>query len=254
MHLELLLDLTTATFLRCFRRFASRRGTPQLVITDNAKTFKAFAKILTRIFKDAETQSFIAESRIKWKFNLSKAPWWGGFYERLIKSVKLCLKKFIMTARLSFDELHTVIVEIEGVLNSRPLTYQYPNDLSMPISLSHLMMGRQITQLPTNYPSDEENEDYDKGEEQIRKRSLYLSRLLNQYWVRWKREYLVNLREQHRHTKGQGQSTPVREGDIVTIEKENHKNRSNWKLGRVLELNIGKDNIVRGAKVLISND
>ena len=124
---ELVPDLTAETFLLCFRRFVSRRGTPRLVVTDNAKTFKAFSKTLIKIFKTAEIQAFLARKRITWKFNVAKAAWWGGFYERLIKGVKLCLKKCVGTARISSDELHTVLVEIKGVLNSRPLTYQCPD-------------------------------------------------------------------------------------------------------------------------------
>ena len=54
---------------------------------------------------------------------MEKAPWWGGFFERLIRSVKNCLKKVVGNARLTMDELSMVIVEVEAVLNSRPLTY-----------------------------------------------------------------------------------------------------------------------------------
>ena len=44
LHLELVPDLSTETFLRCFKRFVSRRGVPSLVVTDNAKTLKAASK------------------------------------------------------------------------------------------------------------------------------------------------------------------------------------------------------------------
>ena len=186
VHLELVPDLATRTFLLCFRRFASRRGVPSIVVTDNAKTFKSFAKTLVRLFKTAEAQNYFIKNRVCWKFNLSKAPWWSGFYERLIKSVKICLKKCIGAARLSYDELQTVLTEIEGVLNSRPLTYQYPNDLSMPITPSHLTIGRRIIQLPIGNQSCSEDKDYNQGDGQIRKRALHLSKLLSQYWKRWK--------------------------------------------------------------------
>ena len=48
---------------------------------------------------------------------------WGGFWERLVKSVKHCLKKTIGRAMLTFDEMATLIVKIEVTLNYRPLTY-----------------------------------------------------------------------------------------------------------------------------------
>ena len=49
----------------------------------------------------------------------------GGFWERLVKSVKHCLKKTIGRALLTFNEMATLIVEIEATLNNRPLTYVY---------------------------------------------------------------------------------------------------------------------------------
>ena len=54
---------------------------------------------------------------IKWVFNLEKAPWWGGFFERMVQSVKRCLKKSIGKARLSYHELTTVLTEIEAIIN-----------------------------------------------------------------------------------------------------------------------------------------
>ena len=62
-------------------------------------------------------QSYLEEHGIQWKFNLAKAPWWGGFYERLVGSVKRCLWKVLGNARLTFEELSTVFTEVEGTLN-----------------------------------------------------------------------------------------------------------------------------------------
>ena len=49
----------------------------------------------------------------------------GGFWERLIKVTKECLKRVIGRSSLTFDELHTLLIEVEGVINARPLTYIY---------------------------------------------------------------------------------------------------------------------------------
>lgn len=69
------------------------------------------------------------------------APCWGGFFERLVRSVKRCLKKVIGHTRLSYDDLSTLIVEIEGTLNSRPLTFMAADDLEEPLTPSHLLTG-----------------------------------------------------------------------------------------------------------------
>ena len=148
IHLELVPDLSTETFLLCF---INRRGISSLVGIDNAKTFKSKSKKIhssKTLFKSAKIQAYLTEKRIKWKYNLAKAPWWGGFYERLIKSVKSCLKKCIGRANLSFDELHTTLFKIEGVLNLPPLTYLYSDELEEPLTPSHLILGRRILKLP----------------------------------------------------------------------------------------------------------
>ena len=88
VHIELTPNLTTAAFIRCLRRFAARRGIPELLISDNAKTFKAASAQLAKIFSDPDAISFMLQQKIEWRFNLEKAPWWGGFFERMIKSTK----------------------------------------------------------------------------------------------------------------------------------------------------------------------
>ena len=79
IHIELTPSLTTQAFIRCLRRFAARRGIPELIISNNPKTFKAAPTQLTTIFNDPDVISFLLERKIQWKFNLEKAPWWGFF-------------------------------------------------------------------------------------------------------------------------------------------------------------------------------
>ena len=76
-----------------------------------------------------ETQNFMGKFGVDWHLNLAKAPWNGGFFERLIGLVKSQLKMQLRNARLTIDELLTVLLEIERVLNNRPITYDYPIDL-----------------------------------------------------------------------------------------------------------------------------
>ena len=83
VHLEPVPDLATETFLLCFKIFVSRRGVPGLAVMDNAKTFKAASRKLIALFKSARIRN-LNERKIKWKYNLAQAPWWGCFYERLI--------------------------------------------------------------------------------------------------------------------------------------------------------------------------
>ena len=88
------------------------------MVSDNTKTFKAASRLIKGISRDHEKQKQFSDLNVKWVFNLERAPWWGGFFERLIGSVKRCLKKTLGKAYLTYDELVTVIMEIEAVLNS----------------------------------------------------------------------------------------------------------------------------------------
>ena len=133
------MDMSTPTFLCCFRRFVGRRGLPKQMISDNGKTFKAAANTI---------------SDIKWTFNVPKAPWWGGVFERLVRSVKRCLKKMLGLARLTYDELLTALVEVELVLNSRPLTVVSTEDLEEPLTPSHLIVGHRLRDAPDLQFSD----------------------------------------------------------------------------------------------------
>ena len=68
-------------FLRCFKRFAARRGTPLKIISDNSKTFMSANRELLHIKSDPVFKNFFPS----YTFNVEKAPWWGGFFERLIR-------------------------------------------------------------------------------------------------------------------------------------------------------------------------
>ena len=115
VHLDVVPHLSAETFIRSFKRFSCRRGIPRLVVSDNAKTFKTSARFLSSIFELPEVQSFLLNHKVKWRFNLEKAPWWGGFFERMIRCVKRCLKKILNNAKLTYEELLTAVVEIECV-------------------------------------------------------------------------------------------------------------------------------------------
>ena len=97
VHLDLVPNLNAFTFLQSFKRFIARRGVPSGVVSDNGKTFKSASKIIQGVFNEPEVSKHFVELRVKWTFNLEKAPWWGGggIFERMVKSAKRCLKKSV---------------------------------------------------------------------------------------------------------------------------------------------------------------
>ena len=131
IHLELVTHLSIPSFLKAFKRFAARRGTASCIINDNLKTFPSI-----------EVKRSMATHGIKKRFILPASPWWGGFYERLVRTVKTMLKKVI--GHGDTEELQTVLCEIEVTINSRPLTYQNGDDFDSSITPIHMIFGTSI--------------------------------------------------------------------------------------------------------------
>ena len=136
--------MSTEAFLRCFWRYVSQRGIPKLVVSDNVKSFKSAAGTLVALFELPKVKTYFIENKIHWRFNLEKAPWWSGFFERLVKSTKRCLKKILANARLNYEELLTLLCEVEAVLNSRPIIYVYCEDVETLLTPSHLVLGKHL--------------------------------------------------------------------------------------------------------------
>ena len=113
--------------------------------------------------------------KVEWNFNLEKAPWWGGLFERLVKPTKRCL---------SFDEMHTTVLEVESILNSRPLTYTTSEDIEEPLTPSHLLVGRRLLSLPDNLTYLQDNDpDFEPTTEPMQARVQYLNNVLNHFWL-----------------------------------------------------------------------
>jgi hypothetical protein len=171
VHLELTSSLSTSEFLSAFERFTSRRGMPLTVISDNAKTFKRAAGILS------------SKRSIRWKFITERAPWHGGFWERLVQSVKVPLRKALHRKIIGFEELQTLLCRIECVINDRPITYMEDS-----CELCDAFRARQ--------------------------------KLLKTFWFRWQSEYLPLLNATF---KGAKRRRKISEGDVVLLHGENGK-------------------------------
>ena len=239
IHLELLSDQTTEGFIKSFKRFIARRGRPQKVYSDNGRSFVAAATWLRAIMKDERMHDYLSRHHITWQFNLSRAPWWGGQFERLVGLVKQALYKWIGGANLTWSELEEVILDAEIALNNRPLSY-VEEDIQLPVLTPQSMMFGQPNLLPEG--------DVDSVEDkEMRKRARYLRRCKDVLWSRWTGEYIKSLRERHNlnHIKG---GPPIEQGDVVLIQSD-ERNRGKWNIGVVVKLIKGRDGIVRGARL-----
>ena len=249
IHLELVPNLSVPTFLQAFRRFTARRGLPTRLSSDNAKTFKGAVKDVKRIVRAKEIQHYLAKKGVAWEFIIEKAPWQDGFWERMIGSVKRCLKKVVGRTSLSFEEARTVLVEIEATLNNRPLTYLYDEEegVSYPLTPSSLIYGRTIA----TTPNDKQFEIISTYQS-LTRRQRYHKRLLNEFMNQWRKEYHRSLQESSRATKGSVDNViGVRDVVVLKVDKSA---RAFWKLARVEELISSRDEVIRAAKVLVVNN
>ncbi|XP_047123003.1 uncharacterized protein LOC124806287 [Hydra vulgaris] len=231
IHLDLVPDLSAKSFILCLKRFIGRRGIPNLIISDNATCFKN---------EEVKLSEELLLLGIDWKYIIEAAPCWGGFWERLVQSVKKSLLKVVFRSSIRYDELQTILCEIEGLLNSRQITYAYHEDTKEVLTPSHLMHGRRLIS-----PNETKGADLDKLESKIQltKRMKYLKLIRDHFWVRFTSEYLVNLREFHK--QGSSKSRSIELGEIVVIHFD--IKRYKWRLGKVVSLITGRDNIVRSA-------
>ena len=143
IHLEVVSDLLEESFLQAFRRFVSRRSLSVTMISDNASTYLSAASEIEHLVKSTTVQDTLRNRGTSWQFIPKRAPWYGGFWERLIGLTKMTLRKVLGRTFVSLTSLQTIVTKIEAILNDRPLTYisSDVNDAE-PLTPAHLLYGR----------------------------------------------------------------------------------------------------------------
>lgn len=239
VHIELVSELTTNAFVAALRRFTSRRGNPKEIQSDNGTTFIGADKYLRKLHTTSLTQ-FATSQGIHWKFIPPSAPHFGGLWEAGVKAVKFHLRRTMGNALLTFEELTTVLTQIEACLNSRPLCAltEDPNDLS-PLTPGHFLIGAPITSIPDG------NQDSSTS---VINRWQLIQRLRTHFWNRWSKDYLNRLQQRPKWLTAKPN---LQAGALVLIKDDQHPPLL-WSLGRVMELFPGRDNQVRVAAIKTS--
>ena len=245
IHLEVVSDLTSDGFLAALRRFAARRGLPEHIYSDNGTNFVGASnqlKDLYAVFNSDEhkklIQQYASDRRITWHFIPPAAPHFGGLWESNVKSFKHHVKRVIGDSLFTFEELNTFVVEVEGILNSRPITSisSDPNDLLV-LSPAHYLIGKPLTTLPEN--------DFTSISDNRLSTWQHIAKVRQDFWKRWSLEYLNELQVRRKWTK-EGQRFEV--GAVVLI-KDKTALCAQWNLGRITRLHPGDDGISRAATV-----
>jgi len=244
VHLEGVSDMTTEAFLAAFHRFVSRRGRPAIVVSDNGRNFVGAAPEIKQAYEFVKTNGhdlapFFANEMVQWRFNTPHTPHQGGVWESLVKSVKTHYKKVVGNQILTFEEFQTLLTQVEGCVNSRPLTPMSsdPEDTNV-LTPGHFLIGRPITDFPSHphptIPVTHPN---------LQQRWRLLNQVIDNFWKRWKLEYLHT--QQTRQKRGWRTRVPhLDEGELVVI-KDISLPPTRWHLGRVLSSRLDDQGIAR---------
>lgn len=214
-----------------------------MVYSDNALTFRSCARSFKAVIP--ALQEHATTTRIQWKFIVERAPWWGGWWERLIRTTKDALKRTLGRSSLDVEGLTTTLCEVEAVINSRPLTYleDDPNELQ-PLTPAHFLLGKRAIAMPEPGVTAETS-----THAELQRRVQYRKRISTELWRRWKHAYLLQLRSAHCRPE-QG-SSPIHIGDVVIVNEDNTAPMF-WKLGRVTSLHPGRDGVARACSVRLA--
>eukprot|EP00117_Sycon_ciliatum_P039449 scpid9122/ scgid5519/ len=261
IHLELMEDMTTASFLLGFRRFIARRGTPIEVLSDNAKQFHTASNVIGEVWNDVnhtdDFTSFCATNGIQWKFIVQLSPWMGGAYERLVQSVKRVLRKTVGTSIPNRDMLNTFLMEAEAIINARPLVYVGNElDFGNVLTPNHFLSLNPKLGTP-GMEGDFGNDPTFEPDTSLANTLLTAwtdgQRLLQTFWSEWQYSYLPTLRERGQtalpHGRLQAHDPPA--VDTVVLVKEEKMPRGSWLIGRIDKLHNSNDGEIRSATVVL---
>ena len=242
VHLEMAYSLETDSFLNAFFRMTSRRGMPSDVLTDNGSNFVGGKNELDdlQILDQNRIEEATSSYGVRWHFNPPLAPHFSGVHEVMIKAAKRAIYAILGNADITDEELQSAIIGAEGLINSRPLTYQAtnPDDL-VPLTPNHFLHGQMGGQFA---PEAVDSTDFNP-----RKRWRRVQELVRHFWHRWLTEWLPSLNKRKKWHKD---SNTLKVGDVVLVVSADLP-RGKWPLGRVTETFPGKDGRVRVVNVRV---
>jgi len=243
VHLEVVTDLTSEAFIAALKRFIARRGLVLHLYSDNGKNFIGASRQLQESFHQItsqdNTQRFLTDQHVEFHFIPPRAPHFGGIWERAIQSVKNHVRRVIGDSLLTYEEFTTLLCQVEAILNSRPLTplSSEPGDFEA-LTPGHFLVGGPLVCYPEPDISDVPTNRL--------KRWQLVKSFAQRIWKRWYKEYLHTLHQRSKWTKPQKN---LGLNDLVLIHEDNLPPLQ-WKLGRIVKVFPGKDNVVRVAEVV----
>lgn len=215
VHCKLVSSLSSESFLNAFKRFIARRNLVANVCTYNRTNFVGANKELKKLYKIVSSSSYkekfvdtFSKDGINWHFIPPNSPHFGGLWEAAVKSFKYHIKRTVGNSLLNFEEMYTLLSQIESILNSRPLCpiSNDPNALSY-ITPGHFLIGESLTSIP-------ESSLLELSINRL-SRWQYIERLRQHFWSRWQKEYLNNLQIRNKWKVKRGRQPTI--GEMVLV-------------------------------------
>lgn len=240
IHLEAVSDLTAQGFIAGFKRFVARRGHVSEIWSDNGTNFVGASKELQDMVNveqssvAIEIREWLSNNNVTWHFIPPHGPTFGGLWESGVKSTKFHLKRVIEDSTLTFEEMTTVLSQIEACLNSRPLS-MLPNqtDDVSPLTPGHFLIGEPLIVVPDRC--------YEHSNISSLRRWQLIQKMTQDFWRRWSNEYLVHCLQRYKWTKV---NPEPKVGDVVLV-KEDNLPPARWLLGKVVKQHPGLDGMTR---------
>jgi hypothetical protein len=243
IHLDIVTDLKSDSFIATLKRFFARRGKSSTIMTDNGTTFVGANSELKKLHglvnkPDNALTNYLESEAINWKFIPPQSPNFGGLWEAGVKSFKYHFKRTVGNSRVTLEEFWTLIAQIEGILNSRPLLplSSDPNEIEV-LTPAHFLIGRPITSITEPDITHLSENRLSKWQKITQKTQII--------WKRWQRDYLNHLQQRN---KWFVEKKNLKEGCMVIL-KEEHLAPCKWSLGRVIQVIYGSDGRVRVLKI-----
>lgn len=252
IHLEVAHSLNTDSFINSYRRFIGRRGPVRQLRSDQGTNFVGARNELQCALQEMDTikiQDRLLRDNcdfVNFKMNVPNASHMGGVWERQIRTVRSIMNALLdhHGTQLDDESLHTFMVEAEAIVNSRPLTVDNLNSFQCPEPLTpnHLLTMKSKVVLPP--PGVFQSLD-----QYSRKRWRRVQYLANEFWNRWRREYVQSLQVRQKWIN----NTRNMIIDDIVLVKDLTLPRNLWKLGRVIKADPDEDGRVRKVDLIIGD-
>lgn len=244
VHLELVCDLSTRAFADALKKFTARKGIPAHIYSDNGTNFVGASNELPRIFHDAasKTGQMVAQELLKdniqWHFNPAHAPHFGGIWEGNVRVMKMHLNRVLKDRKIYYDDFHTILCQIEAIMNSRPLCPLSDDvDDDEALTPSHLLVGYGINTLPETFAESDTTSAKSRYGEM---RAIYQN-----FWKLWSQDYLTQLQQR---TKWNVVRPNVHVGQLALLKDDNLP-PSRWLTGRITQVFPGADSLIRAVEL-----